>query len=66
MFTRRHYVAIAKVMAEAGGTAKNRYPRQKAVWGVEIAVSQLADTFERDNDRFDRNRFIAACKVKDE
>ena len=56
MFSKRHYQAIADALRKHVGeeVEKVSYPK------VMIVV-ELADTFEKDNPRFDRARFIEAC-----
>lgn len=58
MFQKRHYEAIAQAM-------QNAYPKL----GTPASVDQwewdclrLADMFRSDNARFDRLRFMAACR----
>ncbi len=53
MFQQRHYVAIAKKVAETS----RAIPELGA-----LMASELADVFAGDNPRFDRQRFIAACR----
>ena len=48
MFSKRHYEAIAEVLMGC-----DRY---------EDIESGLADLFEDDNPRFDRDRFLEACE----
>lgn len=58
MFSKRHYEALAEVL-------RVRRPRMEApdrpAWLA--IVEGMADTFARDNPRFDRKRFIFACGV---
>ena len=56
MFERRHYEAIAKTLA--GGNNGDM--------ATFHAAHDLADMFERDNPRFNRARFLAACGLKPE
>jgi hypothetical protein len=63
MFTKRHYERIAKTISDAG----NKYAATIAEGAVSataktIAVD-LADMFEKDNPRFNRKMFLAACDV---
>ncbi len=58
MFQHRHYVAIAAVIA-------NMPSHSPRLWTTrEEMTGQLADLFARDNPRFDRARFEAACQGK--
>ncbi len=47
MFTKQHYKKIAKIL-------------QPVFWDGD-SLGELADMFERDNPRFDKNRFLLAC-----
>ena len=53
--TRKHYVAIAEIIAYRL-CAKDNHPH-------EIA-KRLADYFKRDNPKFDRERFLTACGIE--
>ena len=55
MFSKRHYQAIADALSRT-----STYSSQGQSQKVMIVV-ELADTFEKDNPRFDRARFIEAC-----
>jgi len=61
-FAKRHYEAIAETLQEVNPDrfVSTRIPERR----VEFAntVRALADLFARDNGRFNRNRFIAACE----
>lgn len=50
--TRKHFEAIASIIDS------QRVAGQAAVWNLTIA---LADYFQRENPRFDRNAFLTAC-----
>jgi len=54
-FARRHYEQIAKVFAEHSG---NFSPDSVIMW--HALRESVANLFEQDNDRFDRERFLAA------
>jgi len=54
MFTQRHYVAIAAILDSA------RSQHGGSVVLDEI-VTELCSLFARDNERFNRTRFLAAC-----
>jgi hypothetical protein len=49
-FQHRHYVEIAAIIASTHG-----HP-------IDVLISELADMFARDNERFDRSRFASACR----
>lgn len=55
--TRKHYEMIAATLNGLRRSAES--PEQHAE--VKRTVLALAATFKRDNSRFDRARFIAAC-----
>lgn len=61
-FQKRHYEAIAEVIRAIAGEDTSR---DLFVQGKRIVMRDVADAFaahfERDNTRFDRARFIAAC-----
>lgn len=57
--TKKDYIAIAAVLAEA----KGKHPRSGERTRDEI-VRGLADMLARDNMHFDRNRFYIAAGVK--
>ena len=57
--TRRDYVAIAAELADA--RRYSDHPEQRL--GIDAAAERIADTLARDNPRFDRKRFLAACGV---
>ena len=52
LMTRKHFEAIASIIDS------QRVAGQAAVWNLTIA---LADYFQRENPRFDRNAFLTAC-----
>lgn len=55
MFTRQHYIAIAKILKDVRmlNAADQR----------EQIGDELADYFQRDNERFDRERFMEAAEL---
>lgn len=64
MFNRRHYEAIAHAMQ------KSR-PHNKTVFSNEAAqfantVDCLSDVFAKDNPKFNREMFLAACYITPE
>lgn len=54
MLTRRHYIEIAKIIANA----QRQNTTEQA---LDHVAEDLADMFKRDNSRFDRVKFIDAC-----
>lgn len=63
--TRKDYVAIAKAISD-GQFIDLRTNGEVAVSVLTRAkiARQLADAMSRDNPRFDRDRFLAACGVQ--
>ena len=51
MMTRKHFKMVAAAVA--------KMVERSARW---LITNLLADSFENDNPRFDRDRFIAACR----
>jgi hypothetical protein len=49
--TRKHYKIVAAAVAEIT-TRSDRW----------LIANKLANSFEKENPRFDRNRFITACR----
>jgi len=60
MLSRKHYCAIARIMADDYPLAENNTPAD--VW--QRAVNHLAEYFTQDNPRFDRARFLKACGLE--
>jgi len=56
-WTQMTYILVAKVLRQYGGC---RCVENGNI--THIAV-RFADEFERDNDRFDRQKFLSACGV---
>jgi len=60
MFTRKHYKAIAEIinggLPNRGGDYESGYNNSRR----DIAYC-LADYFEQDSSRFDRQKFLDAC-----
>lgn len=59
--TRRDYVLLATAIANAMSECKAGTIISNDALGVARARDYIADALERDNPRFDRARFIAAC-----
>lgn len=58
--TKKNYVAIAEILAHH---AKHYEDIKEFKFLVDVC-DQLADYFEQDNPRFDRERFLSACGVE--
>lgn len=56
--TKKDYELIAEVIA----VRCKRYPYYNGV-DVEL-INELADALQAENDRFDRERFLTACKIE--
>lgn len=64
MMTKKNYEAIAQTISdEFEATMSKSSPDfiRGAAYGVEETAKSLADYFKRDNPRFDREKFLAAC-----
>ena len=53
MFSRRHYVAIAEILHQRMGPGRTSM--------VMVFVDDFADLFDKDSNRFDREKFVRAC-----
>ena len=51
MFTKQHFIALAKLIKESDATTKQ-----------QLALD-LAKLFQEDNSRFDSRRFFKACGI---
>lgn len=61
--TRKHFVAIAQVIAETAGQREDQ-DIDNAVQELRIhIVNELADVFENDSPNFNRITFSTACKT---
>lgn len=58
MFTRQHYVFFAEILNK---TRSPKYGDHYGTWKNLVEV--IADQFEDDNERFDRDKFLVACGV---
>jgi len=56
--SRKHFVAVARVLASQLATDASRYPAVKSI------AEGLAEVFAAENPRFDRTRFLRACGVE--
>jgi len=59
LFTKRHYEAIAQTIRE-----HRQFLRERQVSGTQIdgLVLDLANMFQRDNERFDKKKFLQDTK----
>lgn len=57
--TKKHYEMLAETIARFN----KRYPYWNAL--IKELVNDLADAMQEDNDKFDKERFLAACKFPD-
>jgi hypothetical protein len=60
MTSKKHYVAIAREIAEL---LKDLEGSNAAINAVALLASRLAYVFKDDNPAFDRERFLRACGV---
>lgn len=58
MFTKQHYEAIAEII-------HSRTISWEVAEEIRYIAIDLADYFQRDNPRFNRGRFLAACGMED-
>lgn len=58
MMTRKDYIATADILDVLVATATD-----ETIGDILDAVDAFADMFAKDNERFDRTRFINACGV---
>ena len=64
-FTKKHYEAVARALAEARGAGNGGDDWASGVrYGIDEATEALADIFAADNERFDRFRFENAARAK--
>ena len=66
MFQHRHYAAIAAVLGDAREEEKSIFDGGPTSLAREGSLDRLEDRllklFERDNDNFDRRRFVLAAR----
>lgn len=66
MLTRKHYHSIAEIFKQNLEEIKP-IDSMLAQYGwacIACVAEELADYFEKDNPRFDRDRFLEACGVE--
>jgi len=61
--TRKDYVAIAEAIAFARSTLPSPQRRGDIGRAVQTVVDAIAKTLADDNPRFDRERFLQACRT---
>lgn len=59
--SRKDYEAIALAIARAGRGVENGSVSCRAV--LDVVINEIVAVFADDNDRFDEQRFRAACKA---
>ena len=59
--TRKDYVLIARTLEQ---NRKDFNEGEDGLMLLNILAYQLSNSFEEDNPRFDRDRFLTACGVK--
>jgi hypothetical protein len=59
--TKKHYIAIAKIIAEQAALANQRQGAEQAVARLCGVANGLADLFANDNPSFDKSRFVTTC-----
>ena len=62
-FAKRHYQALAAVLARELARVRRTAPDATPADTVRAVAEALADELARDNRRFDRSRFLAACDL---
>lgn len=69
--SKRHFEAIARIIRtqveaieQSGDPKSSQYSRTVAS-GIEFVARGLADAFASENPRFDRARFLQACRIAD-
>lgn len=60
MFEKRHYQAIAEVVASFGVDQKLEPPTE-----IELVARALAAMFSKDNPNFKREKFLKACGMEE-
>jgi hypothetical protein len=59
-FSRKHYCAVAAIIASDRTAMNTSYDYRAA---LESVAHRMADHYQADNPKFNRARFLAACKV---
>lgn len=61
--TRKDYVALAAALKAAMPSGELAFHREFKQWMHDC--KHVADALQRDNARFDRERFLTACGIED-
>jgi len=64
MLSKKHYKAIAEIISQEldfATTIDGHCPNCK--YRIKTLAENLADYFEEDNPRFDRQKFLRACEL---
>ena len=61
IFTRRHYQAIAEVIADTKISHFN-----EGLFAIQEVTEDFCDMFSRDNPNFNREKFLKACGMEGE
>jgi len=62
--SRKHYRAVAEVIASAAVDAREVHPSETPIGVVEQIARELADVFKRDNSAFSYTTFYEACGIE--
>lgn len=62
--TKKDYISIARVLADNRRDHATYDSQSMAIVRCTDVANDIADMLARDNSRFDRERFLAACGVK--
>ena len=63
MFTKQHYERVARTIAETGGKYEATVAGMAVTQVREYIANEMADMFEEDNPRFNRELFMKAAKA---
>ena len=66
MFTQKHYVAAAEVIADLPSGLDEPYWTMADTSSREQIAKGFCELFESKNKKFDRNRFLDACGVEED
>ena len=61
-FTKGHFEAVAAKFRRSLEWVENGHPDQFSA-GYKVAVIDIAQVFERSNEKFDRDKFFKACGI---
>lgn len=60
--TRKHYKAIAKIVKESSERTFDENYKQSYVISRNTLIDELCIIFKQDNARFNKDKFVEACK----